>query len=314
MLMKFKLIALLLCLFIWVQAAHSLEKTVGLWSSLLWFNDRDYRPWEQYVRYFPTEGIYNSYDVTHIDRLIKQADDIGIDYLILDNTNGAFRNHENDRTIKLILQRLKFHRSNLKISIAIGFGIYQMKDFKYFLREIAHIKKYLDDKAYFREDNKPLLILYINPQDTILQISKSSKFRRYIDANDKYGYRNFFSEYSIRYASGANDWLEDSYGLYGWQFKWTEHSYPTMGVMPGWNRSHNQLIGSSAPIERNGSDFYSRSWMNVIGKNPKNVVITSWDDWAEETAIAPSQEWGNIYYDITKKMIRYYKSNPKLQK
>lgn len=109
--------------------------------------------------------------------------------------------------------------------------------------------------------------------------------------------------------------MEDPYGLYGWQFKGVggTRPYPTMGVMPGWNRSHNQLTGSK-PVERNGSKFYTESWMNVIKKSPANVIVTSWDDWAEETAIAPSVEWGNTYYDITKNMIKKYKSTPILIK
>ena len=316
----FKGTLIILLLVFGVQTAFAFEKkTVGLWSLMLWFNDGDYRPWEMYVRYFPVGGIYNSYDVAHIDKLINSADDLGVDYLILDNTNGAFRHDGRfNKTISLITERIKFHKSQLKISIAIGYGIYEKKDFQYHLNEIDYIKKYFNDESYYQVNGKPLLILYINPQDKITNITKDPKFGKYISTDDRYGYRNFFTDYTIRYASGANDWLNDPQGLYGWQFKKKEgrggnRSYPTMGVMPGWNRSHNQLTGSK-PVERNGGKFYRESWMNVIRQSPANVIVTSWDDWAEETAIAPSIEWGNTYYDITKNMIKKYKSTPILLK
>jgi hypothetical protein len=45
----------------------------------------------------------------------------------------------------------------------------------------------------------------------------------------------------------------------------------------------------------------------VIENKPNNVVITSWDDWAEETAIDNTTEWNSMYYNITKRMIKRYK-------
>lgn len=308
--MKFKLFAALLLLFIWTPTAYSSTKTIGLWTMMLWFEDGDYKPWEQYVRYHPVGGTYNSWDITHIDELIKNADDLGVDYLILDNTNGAFRHDGRfDRTIDAVIERIKFNKSNLKVSIAIGWGIWKEKNFKYLLDEIAYIDKYFSDPSYFNIDGKPLLVLYINPEDSIVKITNNPDFIVHIDRNDKYGYRNFFSSYAVRYASGASDWLEDYYGLYGWQFKGNSNKgYGTLGVMPGWNRSHNELTGST-PVERNGSDFYTNSWNHVISQNPQNIVITSYDDWAEETFIAPTLEYGNIFLEITKDMIKKYKWN-----
>jgi hypothetical protein len=44
----------------------------------------------------------------------------------------------------------------------------------------------------------------------------------------------------------------------------------------------------------------------VIKYNPRNFVITSWDDWAEETAIADEEGWGALYTVITTEMVKRY--------
>lgn len=294
-------------LIIFSPPSYSSERTVGLWSMMLWFNDGDYKPWNQYVRYHPVDGIYNSWDEKHVDSLIKNADSMGVDYLILDNTNGAFRHGGNfDKTIQIVLQRIKYHKSNLKISIAIGWGVWREKNFQYLQDEIAYIEKYFNDPQYFQVEDKPLLVLYINPEDSLYSISKDPKFKRYIDKNDTYGFRNYFSSYAVRYASGEDNWLNDTFGLYGWKFGPDKKYSSTLGVIPGWNRSHNELTGST-PTEREGSDFYIKSWEAAISKGPNNIVITSWDDFAEETFIAPTLEYGDLYVDITRKYIKIYK-------
>ena len=274
---------------------------------MLWFNDETYKPWDQYVRYHPVDGIYDSWDESHIDSLIKNAEAMGVDYLILDNTNGAFRHGGNfDKTIKAVLQRIKHHKSNLKVSIAIGWGVWKEKSFQYLQDEIAYIEKYFNDPYYFQLDGKPLLVLYINPEDSIYSISKDPNFKKYIDEKDGYGFRNYFSKYTVRYASGADNWLDDPFGLYGWKFGREKKYFSTLGVMPGWNRSHNELTGST-PAEREGGNFFIQSWEAAISKRPNNIVITSWDDFAEETFIAPTMEYGDMYVNISKKYIKIFK-------
>lgn len=296
-----------LCLIFFSIPSHSNEKTVGLWTMMLWFNDGNYKPGDQYVRYHPANGSYNSWDVQHIELLIKNAEDMDVDYLILDKTNGAFRHGGNfDKTIKAVLQRIKYHKSNLKVSIAIGSGIWRENNLQYLQDEIVYIEKYFKDPQYFYVDGKPLLILYINPEYSIYSASKDSTLKVYMDKNDSYGFRNYFSSYTVRYASGADDWLNDQFSLYGWKFGLQKRYFPTLGVMPGWNRFHNELTGST-PTERENGDFFIQSWEAALSKNPNNIVITSWDDFAEETFIAPTLEYGDLYVNISRKYIKIFK-------
>jgi len=297
---------LLLCLSF---SMDSYSRSVGMWNLMLWFNDGDYRPWEQNVRLTPlNQKIYNSYDYSNVLYTLNMAESMGVDYLILDDTNGVFRHNGNfDKTIKAYLRIIKQKKFKIKISIATGYEIYEKHDFTLFNKSINHLSRYFKDSSYYEVDGKPLIILYVNPNNSsIYDISQQPSNNKFISNDDKFGYRNYLKKYSIRYASGQNDWISDIYGVYGWKCKSNSTYASTMCVMPGWNRSHNQLTGS-ASVNRGDGDYYKHSWNNILEKMPENLVITSWDDWAEETAIAPTVEWGNTYIEITKDFISKFK-------
>lgn len=292
-------------------------KQVGMWISLLWFNDQSvgFYPWDQYTRIRPKFGQYSSYDEVWINYTIDNAEDLDVDYLILDDTNGVFR-HDGvfDKSIQGFLDVIKKRNSRIKICIATGYEIYEKQDWNLFVKSINHLEIYFYNPAYYKQENKPLLLIYLNEnngiknifvKNNILDINTSNLINEY----DKYGYKNYLPSYSVRYVSGGDTWLDDIDGIYGWKFDYPQKfNKNSMGVMPGWNRSHNELSGSS-PSNRDNGIYYKKSWDRIIQENPKNVVITSWDDWAEETAIAPSDAWGDTYFNITKTYINKFKSH-----
>jgi hypothetical protein len=294
-------------------------RMVGMWVLMLWFNDPtiNYYPWVQYTRFVPEFGQYNSYDFDWIYYTLRNAEELGVDYLVLDDTNGVFREGAFDLTIEHYLTAIRQTHSKIKIAIATGYEIWYDRDWQLFLSSIKHLEKYFSDPAYYNVDGKPLMVLYLNPDDQLCSmislasaaISASECATQYMSESDPMGYRSYFSELSLRYASGADSWFFDELGLYGWQFDYPQVvNANSMGVMPGWNRSHKTLIGTTPPIDRDGGNYYSQSWEYVLNHPPQNLVITSWDDWAEETAIAPATVWGNSYVDRTRQYISRYKA------
>lgn len=296
---------------------RNVRKTVGMWVQLLWFNDPkvNYYPWSQYTRIKPHFGEYSSSDEMWISYTIENAETLGVDYLILDNTNGVFR-HDGyfDLVIENYLRIIKNKRSNIKIAIATGYEIFEKKDWVLFNESLAHLAHYYNNPAYYRPNEKPMLVLYINPEDYISTILSRSGISDPIisglaNERDKFGYKNYLPNIDVRYASGSDRWIVDVDGVYGWKFEYPQSaSLVSMGVMPGWNRSHNQLTGSQ-PLERASGEYYSKAWERILDINPENVIITSWDDWAEETAIAPASSWDDLYFNLTKKYISLFKSN-----
>jgi hypothetical protein len=238
----------------------SCKKTVGMWVLMLWFDDSEanFYPWNDYVRHFPVKGRYDSWDASWVEYTIDSAVRMGVDYLILDNTNGVFRhNGKFDRVIQAYIKAIERRRINLKVVIAKGYSIFEKKDLDLLNSSVEHLRQYFSKPSYLKVDGKPQLILYINSDDNIVSLSKRLSlnkfdFSKYLGGSDRYGYKNYFPDLAIRYSSGADRWIEDVDGVYGWQFLYPQvENIRSMGVMPGWNRSHNKLTGSE-PVYRLG--------------------------------------------------------------
>ncbi len=76
-------------------------------------------------------------------------------------------------------------------------------------------------------------------------------------------------------------------GVYGWVFNEpTIIDTKVMGAMPGWSTAH--LGRDTTPILREGGNLFIREWLKAIKQNPETIIINSWNDFAEETAIEPA--------------------------
>ena len=61
----------------------------------------------------------------------------------------------------------------------------------------------------------------------------------------------------------------------------------TMVVTPGWDTDH---LGRNATNQsRENGMYYIREWLLVLKNQPKNVVISGWNDFSEEEAIEPAR-------------------------
>ncbi|MBI5469896.1 hypothetical protein HY968_01045 [Candidatus Kaiserbacteria bacterium] len=99
--------------------------------------------------------------------------------------------------------------------------------------------------------------------------------------------------FSVERATGAvdatNPMLQPYFadGFWGWVQKFPQPtSGETVGVMPGWDRKH--LGEATTPIDRENGALYIREWLRAISLHPKNIIISSWNDFGEETAIEPA--------------------------
>jgi hypothetical protein len=138
-----------------------------------------------------------------------------------------------------------------------------------------HLKWY-DSGTY-----KPLFVVYNDiqnphPQDEIKRYWKDPRF-------------------TVRYSAGATDASNPllapyaKEGLWGWAVHYPQIvSSETMAVQPGHNTTH--LPGRTAPpVYKNQGQSYMQQWLYVLKHRPRNVIIPSWNDWGEETAIEPAR-------------------------
>jgi hypothetical protein len=276
----------------WICMSNPLlpkDTAVGAWYSIYWYQKNGSSPdhWAEWTRYKPELGYYDSGDIIPQQYpLLKRA---GIDYLLLDNTNGW----GNDGG--LIAQNAKkvFDKMphDIPVALASGFPLWNGQasaekrvidmqiEADLIWNELAQRPNHL--KWYDSGTYKPLFVVYNDiqnphPQDEIKRYWKDPRF-------------------TVRYSAGATDASNPllapyaKEGLWGWAVHYPQIvSSETMAVQPGHNTTH--LPGRTAPpVYKNQGQSYMQQWLYVLKHRPRNVIIPSWNDWGEETAIEPAR-------------------------
>ncbi len=77
------------------------------------------------------------------------------------------------------------------------------------------------------------------------------------------------------------------------------------GATPGYDDRKIRSPGEYR--DREGGNYYSRSWGAVISSNPDMVTISTWNEWFEGSAIESGEAWGNQYLDLTRQYTGQYK-------
>lgn len=266
---------------------------IGSWYSLYWnAPGKPHSHWSEWTRYQPLAGYYTSGDSNVITSHFSQMKSAGIEFVIFDNTNGTGNDggtiDQNMRAIINTNDNLKTN-SQLKFSVALGFGLWGARSVEAHNREADYIwNDFAQNRNHYQINGKPLLVNYN---------SYESKECFAADWNDQ--------RFSVRKAGGMIDGSDpflqkySNEGLWGWVIKSPQIKSPeAITVMPGWHTRH--LGRNTTPIERQNGIYYMKQWLFAIKNNPRHIVIASWNDWAEETSIEPARsvsatKWTDAY-------------------
>lgn len=238
-----------------------------------------------FPEYTPTEELENGADPATWPLTIELASSAGIDFFALsywnpdyDNIAHAFfsANEQLGNPMQFVIM-IEYYRGNALSPESKQVNLSQLAD---------HIfASFAGYPAYFRWANKPLLLIYT--RDPVVIAWDDSRFTiRYVPLQVPYGS-------SIYYADPI---------IYK-EFQ---------GVMPGFNNLLVTWDSYKNNIPRENGDFYRRQWQQAIAisrqaRTPTAVLITSWNEWLEQTSIAPANEYGNLYLDITREYAQKYK-------
>jgi len=79
-------------------------------------------------------------------------------------------------------------------------------------------------------------------------------------------------------------------------------------VTPGFDDSH--LVDRTSPrvVDRSNGAVYDEQWQRAIDAGPDWVIVTSWNEWWENTEIEASQRYGGVYQDRTKAWAQVFRS------
>jgi len=83
-------------------------------------------------------------------------------------------------------------------------------------------------------------------------------------------------------------------------------------VSPGCDDSGVRAVTCSQ--DRADGAYYRATWAGALASNPSwAVVVSTWDEWSEMTAIEPSGDWGNQYLQITREFADSFKGQPPME-
>lgn len=248
---------------------------VGTWFTIWWMNKGEVTydfHWFQECRLKPVDyGYYASNNVDYLTSVFARLKYIGIDFLLLDDTNG----HWNDagllsRNMTAILRVASKEGAYApKIAIATGAPLregntaQQQKEYDQYGKFYERFKS-----AFYLYEGKPLLVNYIAGEANA----------RYSDNQNRF---------TTRYGTGLVSWQKrasnqsifKTQGNWGWVFDMQNAGSEVMGVQPGYNKPGMQ----SAVVKREGGKHYIEQWLAAIKANPKVIMIPSYNDHCEET-------------------------------
>ncbi len=273
----------------------------------------------------PILGLYDSSDPRLIDAHILMAKYSGIDGFIV--SWWGIDSFE-DRNFDLILDEAE--KYGFKVSVY--YESYRPRDplsIDDIVNELTYIiEKYSDSPAYLKVDGKPVIFIYNveghgRPPAFWLEVRKRLEgivgpvylvgdtrnpaylhvfdgFHVYIDLD-----RNSMRRTYVFYKNYM------SIGLIGDDYN-TAFSKMTEGVpvtiqekaifytvIPGYDDT--RIRDSGKILARNGGLTYSSYWLDALSLNASSILITSWNELHEGTQIEPTEEYGFLYLDLTRK-------------
>ena len=259
------------------------SSTVGMWYTV-WWDSQERDPhyyqhhWLKETRSKPLKhGYYASDDTNKIKDDFTFFHRIGIDYLLLDDTNnhaadsGNIASHINTifKTVKSMgvgkAPKLSFAGGSPLLNGSEDGMIAEMDIFN------GYAVAYKDFTFFWK--GKPLFVNFNIPKN--------------------YGWQDPKGRFTMRPAGGhtseglgyATKYQLNKIGMYGWVFDKQYDTSEVYGINPGWSRSHNGLSSAAPPRSRENGKVYQQHWLNAIKRKPEMIVIASWNDHAEETGI-----------------------------
>ena len=253
---------------------------IGIWYLSWWSHENDspsYLHWEREAGAISVEfGEYDSDDKnvlnSHLDWFVRA----GIDYIVFDCTNwwnvdGGVIARNIDIMTQLIDSRKEGNAPKYCFAIGGELRSGHLDDHNVLVEMIW--AKYCQRPMYYKWKDKPLLINF------------TDKEYFYWD-NDKF---------SVRYSIGGTSLGVDSEyvkekGLWGWAFDAQVPNSEVYGITPGHDANHLWIKpGDEWDFSRgeHGSR-YINEWLNAIKADRPTIVISSYNDFSEETAIEAS--------------------------
>lgn len=256
---------------------------IGIWYEPWWESAGSHaRQWTERSRFKPVLGFYSSDSEPILSKHFAELTCAGIDYLLVDDTNLVIANqYDIDKNIRaLFAWAEKSPQDNhLQIAIVIGGELWMVHSLDAQKNAADYVfRDFAKSPTYFRWQGKPLLIVY-----------------NAYDSPDVFAPEWDDPRFTVRIATGvveADNPNEQRYAARGW-WGWV-HVYPqpinseVVGISPGADNQHQHCSGCTGHLDRASGQLFMKEWLRAIKTNPGTIVISSWNEFSDETAIEPA--------------------------
>jgi hypothetical protein len=313
----FLLQVVFLSLFFWGGNAATVEAYGGRTPGMVvafyypWYDQRDPNVWNRSKMVTLPSPLYDSRDMNALRGHMDKARNAGIDAFAVtwNGTSGDWT----DRFNAMMNMasggfKVSVHYETTLADTSVGATINNLR----FIRD-----NYSGNPNYMRYQGKPVIFFWRPEvvgnmgvwQDIRNQVDPNREQIWSTDAIDT-GPLQVFD--SIHLFSAAK-WDNNPVAKYQ-QFRnevnaasnrYGARKYWTAGVTPGYD--DRKLRSPGEFRDREGTEYYKRSWSAAIASNPDLITISTWNEWYEGSAIEPGEAWGNQFLDLTTGFTARYK-------
>jgi len=260
-----------------VEPAARTHTQFGLWYTVWWTADDQFRHWTNCHR-FPVRGRYTAGDPAIIKAHYTTFRDLGVDFLIMDDTNVAGndggRINDNIRAWFDFMDKLPAAE---RIPICIGGGGEMRAGGKPAQQNAANFywDTWAQRPSYFKLNGKPLVL---------------------VDTDKNYGPGDWEdARFTVRWAyNGDNHAAMKQRQTWGWgSYAPAPELAECMSIWPGHRFPRSVAEQGKDPVEepRQGGELYAREWLRVLKARPQFVTVADWNNFEEETAMEESYAW-----------------------
>ncbi|KUJ00609.1 glycosyltransferase [Vibrio sp. MEBiC08052] len=271
----------------------------------------------------PYLGYYSSTKGQIIEKHLDLFEYMGLDYITVNlHIDEQGVNSIELMGIQHLFDIIKIQNKNIKIAIQIAPYSSNMDELSKTIKMIS--KLYSDHPNYLRIDDKPILFwfwtsVYDGEKNLIGDIKiETEKFSNIAvslrlpdgdkEKNSTFGLFDGFTPFSPLELCGEAKWNEVWTEAYHGSQK-SKMKYKIVTVSPGYDDSGmDDDIRNNNPyrvINRKDGDTYQKGFDFILGleDKPDMVMISTFNEFHENSHIEPSLKNGNLYIDMTKDFV-----------